>query len=365
MIYILINNQYHIYDYDQWIEDFKNEKISLIQIPHSLIPVNQDDRFTNIYTYNRFVKNVFSLLYFKKIFKIHNKIRKEIFPNENDILLVYTEYEILNQFIIKIFHEAKSKILLLEDGLATMTLCNSDFKTGNIKSRIYEFILKKIYGYKSLKIYDLPDPTPLMNDYLFNGVCVRLGISINRNIPLFNFSSNKNQKIEDLNYDKAIFINNDLYNFFCTYEDYIEILENTLKLISTQFTEIYFKFHPRESKDYIVKISSKIQQIPNIKILKTDEIIENQVLSIKPKFAFSFVSAALINLFHKGIIPVFLYETDYRLSNDKFVREIRNFLHSINYKPINNVTKFDKSYDCGLEDNNENVKTLYEIIKLN
>ena len=62
---------------------------------------------------------------------------------------------------------------------------------------------------------------------------------------------------------------------------------------------------------------------------------------------------------------MFLYETDYRISNDKFVSEIRKFLHSTNYKAINNVTEFDKNYDCGLGDSKENVKTLYEIIKLN
>ena len=365
MIYILINNQYHIYDYNQWIEDFKGHQISLIQIPHSLDPIKKDSKFQNIYSYSRFISNIFSLFQFNKIFKIHKKIINEISPNENDVLLVYTEYEILNQYVINIFYKAHAKIWLLEDGLATMTLCNSDSKKNSFKSKIYLFVLKYVYSYKYLKIYHLPDPTPLMDDKLFNGVCVRLGSSIKRQIPLFQISNKNEFKFTNLNSDKAIFINNDLYNFFCTFEDYLEITEKTLAQLSLNFTEIYFKFHPRETDYNINLIKNKINKIPKIKFLDIKGIIEEQVEAIKPKYAFSFVSAALINLFHKGIIPVFLYDTDYKIRNDKFVKEIKVFLESVNYKPIRNIEDFNKNYNSGLEIEPIGSKTLFEIININ
>ena len=280
-------------------------------------------------------------------------------------MLVYTEYEILNQYVINIFYKAHAKIWLLEDGLATMTLCNSDSKKNSFKSKIYLFVLKYIYSYKYLKIYHLPDPTPLMDDKLFNGVCVRLGSSIKRQIPLFQISNKNEFKFTNLNSDKAIFINNDLYNFFCTFEDYLEITEKTLAQLSLNFTEIYFKFHPRETDYNINLIKNKINKIPKIKFLDIKGIIEEQVEAIKPKYAFSFVSAALINLFHKGIIPVFLYDTDYKIRNDKFVKEIKVFLESVNYKPIRNIEDFNKNYNSGLEIEPIGSKTLFEIININ
>lgn len=364
MIYILINNQYHVYDYNQWIDEFKSQKISLIQIPHSLNTVTKDNKFEKIYTYSRFLRNIFSLFHFSRISKIHKKITNEILPNENDVLLVYTEYEILNQYIINLFYKANAKIWLLEDGLATMTLCNSHFSGSNYKSKIYQFVLRYLYKYKYLKIYDLPDPTPLMDDMVFSGVCVKLGKSIKRQIPLFHILNKNILELTELKSDKAIFINNDMYNFFCTFEDYIEIIEKTLIALSPNFSEFYFKFHPRESQYFIDLIKQKIKNIPNIKFLETEGIIEDQVDFIKPKYAFSFVSAALINLFHKGITPVFLYETDHRISNDKFVKEIKYFLQSVNYKPINKIEDFTIHYNCGLETENKESKSLFEIINI-
>jgi hypothetical protein len=215
MIYILINNQYHVYDFNQWIDDFNGQEISLIQVPHSLNPLKCDGRFFRIYTYPKFFQSSFSLLRLYKIFNLHKKIRKEILPEENDILLVYTEYEILNQFIVNLFYKSNARVFLLEDGLATMTLCNSNFFSRKLKSKFFEFVLKNIYSYKYLRIYDLPDPTPLMEDKFFSGVCVKLGNSIKREIPLFNISNCKSLVIEDLNFERAIFINNDLYNYLC------------------------------------------------------------------------------------------------------------------------------------------------------
>jgi hypothetical protein len=368
MIYILINNDYQFYDLNNWINDFKDDEITLIQIPHKLNPLNNntDHRFSNVFCFKSYFNNLFFLFNFFKINKIHNEIIKRISPQKSDILFIYTEYEILNQFIINIFYKAKAKIYLIEDGLATMTMFNIVNPKADIRSIMKAALIKSIFWnkYKYLRIINCPDQTPIMSDFIFNGVFVKFGKSIKRNIKLINYKPNSTTSLNEKNFNQnaAIFLNNDLYTFFCTYNEYIKYLHNSISAINEKFDVVYFKFHPRETNFYKEKISLEISRYKNIVVIQSEEIIEKTIQDYMPKFAFSHLSASLINLYFLGIEPIFLLNMEKDLIKNKFVAEINNYLINIKYNFLNNYNEITNTYKSGLYVDNKST-SIYNYIK--
>lgn len=355
MIYFLINNNYHLIMDIKLAEQLTDFELGLIQIPYSLNEINNSDIFSKIFHFRE--KISLSLRHPLRIFAIQKSFDNEIKPNCNDILLVHTDIDLLNQYIIQRFFEARSRVYLLEDGTATMSTYNLIAKKASLRNRFKSKILKYLYNYKftSIVIYGM-ETLPIIDDRLFTGVIVNIGNKIMRNIPLYKLAPIKNF-IKILYENGAIFFHQPFYNVPSTEDEYLLYLRNILD-VSKKFTPFYFKFHPSEKDTMKLSISKLIiENYPNIKIITEEDIAENIIYKYPVRYAITYNSTAAMNLINNGIVPIFLNN----LLCEKFPNNHFNgfpvFLKSVNWHIPASLAEVEPGFCTFQETIEENTNT--------
>jgi len=340
--------------------DLKEYEKSLIQIPHTLESIGKNENFKNIFTFEtpfKGLKNFFNIF---KVKKIEKKIQKKLDINENDILFVYTEYEILNQYIISLFKKRGAKVYVIEDG-GFPTYLTYGVKTDNnlpLKKKVKLFYTKFILGYSFVEyLYYNNLVFPQINEKYIDGVLLYLNVSIVRNIKKYLIQKNTKQLYLDSN--KAIFLNEKMYDYYCTSKEYENILEDILWNLSKKFKKVYFKFHPREtkkSKEWQLKIISKFN---NVEIIQESQPIEQLLEQYNSKYVFSFLSAALLNVNAMGAIPVYVYHQYEDILKNSVFKQIELILRNTNYKFLSSYNNFE---NIGFQSNKKSNKKLNTII---
>lgn len=338
MIYFLINNNYHLHLDMKLAQQLPNFELGLIQIPYALNAIEESNLFHKIYYYpDRLVGSIKDLLLNpKKIKNIIKKVDIELIPQNNDVLLVHTEMDLLNQYIIKKFYKAGSKIFLLEDG--TATVCYYNMLTGKIsfKENFRKFLLKYFYRFDYLKFKKYGAQTlPEMKNFIFKGVILNHGDNIKRNIPLYTLKPVE-QPIKFLNQNGAIFFSQAMYLWFLREEQYIAYIDDLLS-VASHFCIFYFKFHPSDNEDVKNKIIEIIEKKhPNVIILYEKDIAENIIEKYPVKYAITFNSTSALNLINRGIVPIFINKMFSKLYPDDSFEAFGQFLKSINcHSPSN------------------------------
>jgi hypothetical protein len=341
LIYFLVNNNYHLLDVYEHCKYLKSYEKSLIQIPHTLECIQESGIFNNIYTFNtpfKGLKNFFNVFKAKQIEK---NIKNKISVTKDDILFVYTEYEVLNQYVISLFKKNGAKVYVIEDGGFATYLTYSVLNEGKLtlKEIIKLLYLKYILGYKFVKFLKYNGIVfPQIEDKFIDGVLLYLDVKIIRNIKKILIS--KNHRKLTLNEKKAIFLNEKMYDYYCSKKEHKIILNDILQKMSQKFEKIYFKFHPRETEDdkkWQLKI---LNQYHNVQIIEEKTPIENLLEKYDAKYVFSFFSAALLNVNAMGAIPVYVYHLYDRIAENSVFKQIDSVLKNLSYNFI------DKDYNC-------------------
>jgi len=338
-------------------------KCGLIQVPYSLNVISNSDLFSSIFHFNKIPS--LSFKHPHQLIKAKRNVNELIKPAKNDILLVHVERDLINQYIIQLFHGVRAKIYLLEDGIATMCHFNMVFRKPSLVNRIKNVILKKIFKFSHTKIglYGY-ETLHIMDDYLFDGLIVNHGNIINRNIPLFKLSP----LVDPINikYEEgALFLNQPMYLGYNKENEYLHYLNNVLT-ISPKFDPFYFKFHPSESNCVKAAITKLIgERYSNIIIIHENNIAENLMSKYAVKYLITFNSTAALNLIGSGVVPIFLNS----LFNNTFPHQslvaFNQFLKSIKCLFPLNLSEVRPGF-CALNNSNlnENTKSIHEILNL-
>jgi len=343
LIYFLVNNNYHLIDVYNHSEGLKDYEKSLIQIPHTLECVNENKHFKNIYTFEtpfKGLKNYFNIF---KVKKKERDILKQLNINENDILFVYTEYEILNQYIMKLFKDVVAKVYVIEDGGFPTYLTYGVKNEGKLsfKEKIQLFYLKYIIGYKFVKFLKYNNVVfPQINEKYIDGVLLYLDVNIIRNVKKFLIS--KSQKKLNLDENKAVFLNEKMYDYYCSKEDYVTILDDCISKMTQKFAKVYFKFHPRETYDNKKWQLEVLNRYPTVKIIEENTAIEYLLEKYDTKYIFSFLSAALLNVNSMNAVPVYIYHFYNIFSEKNIFKQIDLILKNADYKFIDEFYNVDK-----------------------
>ena len=349
MVYFLVNNNSHIVDFTNLYPDIKDMKLSLIQVPHTLNIIISNHCFEYIYLYQKLKISFIQLFLSYKMNKRElNKIDTELYIQKDDTLFVYTEFELVNQYIIEKFNKIGARVYLLENGAATSYLFMSAKYKKSIKNDIRLLFLKLLYGFNNTRLlYDGRSTFPILKDNCIDAVFFYLKPKrIIRNIKAYSIKQNIKQ-IDSLNSQTIIFLNQGIYSLFDNFDCYLNTLNNAINHLSYNFNKIYFKFHPREPVEIINKVRMVIEKNNGIIIdskMAIEEIIENY----KPKYAISFYSFALINLAFMGIEPIFIYSF---IPNYKKIQVLNHFdiyLKSLNYNFVTSFGLITSKYESGL-----------------
>lgn len=347
-------------------EQLSNHDLGLIQIPYSLNVIEESNLFQKIYCYpDRLVASIKHLLINpRKIKTIIEKVDLELNPQSNDVLLVHTEMDLLNQHIIKKFNRAGSKIFLLEDG--TATICHYNMATGKVsfieKSR--KLLLKYLYGfdYLEFKKYGV-ETLPEMKDFIFKGVILNHGDSIKRNIPLYKLKALE-EPIQFLDQKGVIFFSQPMYIWFLTQEEYVVFIDNLLS-VASNFSTFYFKFHPSENENVRNKIIEIIEKkYPNVIVLYEKDIAENIIEKYPVRYAITFNSTAALNLINRGVVPIFINNIFSKLYPDDSSKAFGQFLKSINCQSPSDLNDIKPGFVAFSDNEKEQEKySLIDIIK--
>ena len=363
MTYFLINNNYHLIDLSLHYTIMQNKDISLIQIPHTLEVLGEDDRFRNIYTFQtpfKELKNYFNPF---KVKQSEKEINNQLNLSKNDTLFVYTEYELLNQYIIAKFKNCGAKVYVIEEGFMTYNTysISSDNKL-NLKMKIKLFYLKYILSYEYVEFLFFNNIVfPQINEKYIDGILLYFDVPISRNIQKYMIKKVKNKIF--LDETKTIFLNEKMYDYYCTKDEHEVILHDILLNLSKLFLNVYFKFHPSETEKNINWQLEIIEHYPNIIIIKDKSPIEDILEQYNAKYIFSYFSVALLNVYAMNATPIYIFHKYKVFSNSVVLNNVQNILKSFGYNFLKNYEEFS---EVGFKSiSNINKYILDDILKLN
>lgn len=343
MIYFLVNNNYHMIDVYEHCEHLKEYEKSLIQIPHTLECIEKNENFKNIFTFKTPFGGIKNSLNILKVKKNEKNIKEQLFIDEKDILFVYTEYEILNQYIMSLFKKNGAKIYLIEDGgfptYLTYGVKNEERLT--FKENIKLFYLKYILGYSFVEFLKYNNILfPQINEKYIDGVLLYLDVKIVRNIKKFLIV--KNKKSLNLDNSKAVFLNERMYDYYCSKLEQKTILNDILEKMTLSFDTIYFKFHPSETDENKIWQLDIIKKYKKVQLIDDNTPFENLIEKYQTKYVFSFASAALLNVNAMGAVPVYIYHLYDAISKNSVFKQIDLILKNANYTFVDKDYNFDK-----------------------
>lgn len=351
MIYFVVNNNYHFIDFLKHVESIKKiDSIGLIQIPHTLEVLKENQKDYDVYLFENF--NLYKSIKNKNWEEAKNKIENVIKPKKNDIIIIYTEFEIMNLYLLEYFKNKGAKALLLEEGIATyLESCYNNNERVSIKRIILFYLLKIKFEFRNIVINKSKTLSPFfIKDELLDGLITYFNIKTHRKIKQY-FVKKDCLILENLNDSKILFLNEDTYNFYENFECYIKNLEFILDWLHNNFDEIIFKFHPREYKNLekLQEIIKVIKKYPKVNIFDGIEPIEIVIDKVKSKFVVSYMSVALINLRYNGLEPIYLYPLFKEFEKETDFINLTKLLKDLNYNFIINRFDINKNYKCGLE----------------
>jgi hypothetical protein len=365
MVYFLVNNDYHVNLDEKLAVQLNGLELGLIQVPYSLKVINNSTIFKKIFVFpdqlNTSLK--WMLFNFSKNKNILKKVDDDLTITSHDVLLVHTEMDMLNQYIINKFNNADAKIFLIEDGTASMCYFNMKTHKPAFKDDLRFLMLKYCYKFKNFQFKKYGVETlPVMPDSIFKGLIVKRGDSINRNIPLFKLAPFL-EKINIVHENGAKFFSQPFYLFFMSEERYVEVVDHFLEA-SKSFSPFYFKFHPSESDNVKKLLTSLINnKYKEITIITEDDIAENLIDKYPVKYAITFNSTAVFNILEKGIVPIFLNSMLNNLIPDDSFVAFDFFLSSIKCNVPSSIEQIKPGFEAfEKEIENSNTHKLIEII---
>lgn len=366
MIYFLLNNNYQYHDFARHLNGFDKGSVGLIEIPHTL-----DERMhTNIGAFHRYdiARNSGILSQCLKFLFAIRRIKREISLTKEDILFFYTEYEILNQYIVDRFKCAGARVFLIEDGgLGTYV----PFRfTRSEPLTLKEWLQRSIYrclpGLSKVRFLKLNGALfPQMTDLSIDAVLLYNPVKLLRNIETILLKKNS-YTVSRLVKGRVIFLNEPIYQLYQNDKDYLVGLRNIIEALCLGYKEVLFKFHPRENIEWRNRIRREVLSFhQDVLVLEEDTEIEVLVEKYLPVAAASYVCSALLTLSYQGIQPVYLYQLIPDLARQPAFKEATLVLNEIGYRFILDYSEVGSDYSSKLEqyDYDQHSKTLDEVIE--
>lgn len=329
MLYFCVNNNYHL-DFERQIIDSFSDCKTLIQVPFSL-DLNDTDSYDNIikFDYNNSISLRRLIFKITELKTIINEISSQLAITKADTLFIHTDNVIVNAIIIELFAKYHARIVLLEDGTATMCDYNEIPSKTPCIDAIRGFILRHIYGLRNTFVVSYRGDKRLrLDDTLFHYLIVSWGNKTLRQIPLINIGIGE---ISRRRYTSsgAIFFNQAMYLFICTEQEYLEIISQMLRL-SITFNPFYFKFHPHDTQTMQESIRNLIRDyFPSVKILEEKMTAEQIVDKYDVKYSVSYASTSTLNHIKKGLVPIFLADVFDQIKPTGVHDEFKTFLNII------------------------------------
>lgn len=349
MIYFLINNNHQYVDFCNHLFVLDSEDVVLVEIPYAL-NCNKDDGIKNKLRYSRSAGNgLFDQVY--KFLSTIGRIGRDIVPSVNDVLFFYTEYEILNQYLVRRFKQAGASVYLIEDGgFGTyVPFRRVDSEPLTIKELIKQSVYRLLPGLAGIRLHKINGHIfPWMPDSNIDAVCLYQPVAIKRNIPIKLMRRPSQSQLVTIP-GSVFFLNEPIYEVYQTWDEYIEGLNILLEALCDGFKQVHFKFHPRESAERRQCIREKVLfRFPLLTVVEEDTAMEMLADQYRPSVVASYFCSALLELANRGIEPLYLYHLLSGLKKQPVFMEVTSILTELNYNYVSALSEIKDNYCSNL-----------------
>lgn len=345
MIYFLINNAYQYYDVIAHVES--GVTANLVVIPHSIEKVDES-RFDEIHHFSSpWLKR--NWIWVLPAVKARKKIDRALRPKSNDVLVLYTEYEPLNQYIAARFKASGATVLMIEDGGIASYTQNAEPQAGKLSAMqaAYQFWTRLVLGYGGYRLFKIGSIVyPRMEDELIDAIVYYRPAPILRKIK--RIVATRSVREVTLNRNVVIFLNQPLYERYLSEAEYLSILKKSILSLDA-FSTLYFKFHPREKPFWKERILAVVKNYrPDAVFLDEREPIESSIEKYAAGFAASFFSSALMALREMGVQPIYLYRMC-KIDDLGSLPRLNDLLEGLNYNFPLDESDLSPAYESGLK----------------
>ena len=201
MIYFLINNDYHLFDARDHAHHLMSFGLSssLIEIPHTLNEPNRERGFTGKVSLTSPSCGRRWLNAWPRYFAAAREVDSIFEPNADDVLFMYTEYELLNHMVAVRFKRAAARVYLIEDG-GVGTYLPFSLRSGEAltaKERVVALMTRCLPRLSQTSFHKLNGVVyPWLDDEYLDGVCLYRSLRIVRKVPVYILPSPSNKKIK-------------------------------------------------------------------------------------------------------------------------------------------------------------------------
>lgn len=352
MIHFLVNNDYQLVDARRHARDLAAIGLDavLVEVAHSLEGSNRGEAFSRVIRLPspaRAMKWLKSWLGYRKLPAV---IGQELRPADDDVLFIYTEFELANHMVARHFRAAGARVYLLEDGnLGTyvpMTAPGDEPLTP--KERIIAAMTRMLPGMRDTRFPKVNGQVfPWLPDRLIEGLCVYRDIAPVRRLKVMLLEPERRARVEPVR-GRAIFLNQPMYDHFQSDEDYLADLDRALQALCKGFGEVLFKFHPRESAAWMARVRGLLEERhPGIRLLEDRQPFEELASTWRPEVLASYFSTALLNM-APGIEPLYLYHLFPAIARQPIFEQTTKLLNQWNYRFVPSLDAVRSGYVSGL-----------------
>lgn len=351
MIYFLINNNHQYYDLELHLSHIDKHDVSLIEIPYTL-DEREHSGFLSVFQYPR--ASISGLIaQVQHFIRQSKRVDQEIRPSKGDVIFIYTEYDLLNQYIVTHFKKNGAKVYLIEDGgLATYVPFRMfESEPLSVREEIKQWIYRKLPNLRTLRLHKLNGHIfPWMADTYIDGVCIYRPVPIRRNIQTILLQRPIQPQVEPIQ-STVVFLNEQMYHSYQKADEYLKGLRRIMESLCHSFDNVFFKFHPREAEEWRRRIMHDVlSHFPSSHVIEENTGVEAVIDRYRPSVVASYFSAGLLNLLNRGVEPLYLYHLIPDLNQQPICREVTSVLNELGYNFVPSFAEIDSSFRSGLLD---------------
>lgn len=353
MIYLLVNNDYHLFDARSHARNLTahGQPSILVEVPHALSETNRSSCFSGQISLPSPLRGRSWLSAWPRYFMAAHEVAHLIEPHADDVLFMYTEFELLNQMVALRFKRAGARVYLIEDGgVGTyIPLSLPGGETLSVKEWVVALMSRCLPGLSRTRFHKLNGVVfPWLPDSELDGVCLYRPLRIVRQLPVHVLHRARAVKVNRKS-GRVVFLNECMYDNYQNEAQYLAGLLQLLSLLIQGFDEVLFKFHPRETLAWRERIRIFLgERMPTVKFVDNDRAMESLVEEFRPEVIASYFSTVLLNLEGSSIEPMFLYHLLPELSSQKVFSQLTSLLTQWQYRFVGPDIPARSGYSSGL-----------------
>jgi len=310
MIYFVVNNGYHLYDVALHLKALESRLVTLILVPHSIDARTIPCSVHRIVSIDRIALEKGKLRALLYAFRFPGLMRRQIDPRPGDTLFMYSEYELANQMIARMFRKAKVPVYLMEDGgfgtyLPFRHAESEPLTLREMLQQIYERLMPGLWNSRIHKVNG--ERFRAMDDRLLSGMLLYRNVQIKRDIPQHLIARPVFDGGATGARNNIVFLNEPIYQHYQSFSEYKADLVNVIAALVQRFPKVYFKFHPRESEAVRTQIRATLVGFESMEYWPGDLSVEFSIDDRAVGYACSYISTGLLNLCARSIEPIFIY----------------------------------------------------------